>query len=269
MITFPPARIITDDPSIEPYIPDASIKAESSKSIRADQLLHYSGFKAISGKWFHTDNGIIFKIIESTITSTWTVTWFYWDGQTRRIVETTTKEDKAHLLAYLSESWLYEGKEGDALYDEAEHHLQLALEYNPKNDLKLISQNFELIISNIDKILSTSSMLNGALGGLRIVFVYLGMRRFPLSTLVALWKEGKWQFDCRHSKRNKHYAYVLSGGGGLSNGAINVYCPTCKKLEEIHSWSTSYFTSLEGNIPKDSSGLRLDEIIEALKAKIT
>jgi hypothetical protein len=92
------------------------------------------------------------------------------------------------------------------------------------------------------------------------------MRRYPVSTLLRLWSQKKWIISCWHAKKgNKHNAYVLSGGGGLSNGALEVYCPTCDRLEEVHQWSTSYFSDLGVLIPEKSDGFRLDEIIEELK----
>lgn len=270
MITFPPARIPTDPSErIEPYVLEVNINRKTmagiTSPIRADSLLYSSGFNSISGKWFKTDSGILFKIIDATATSIWSVKWFYWNGKTRRINTTKTDKDRTELLNLLSESWIYEGKEGDALYDEAELHLDAASKYNPKMDSELIAENLDLLLSNTDRVLSDPSMVNGAIGGLRIVFIYLGMKRYPISALLTMWKQGKWIISCKLSK-GKHNAYVLSGGGGLSNGCIEVYCPTCKRLKEVHQWSTSYFTSIGKSIPLKSDGLRLDEIIEELKA---
>jgi hypothetical protein len=270
MITFPPARFNTDDPTIVPYVIKVKkheIKPLKHSPIRSDYLLYSSGFNAISGIWFRSDSGIFLRIIDATANSNWFVKRFYWDGQTRRLKITECKDDRANLLAYLTESWPYEGKQGDSLYDEAEHHLERALKYDTVDNFELISNNFSLLLSNADRILQTPSMVNGALGDFRMVFVYLGVRRFPVSALLNLWKQGKWIVPCSYVRNNRtpHNAYVLSGGGGLSNGALNVYCPTCNRLKELHQWSTSYFTDLDGPIPTEANGLRLDEIIDELK----
>jgi hypothetical protein len=149
---------------------------------------------------------------------------------------------------------------------KAESRLAAAISYNPDKDFELVAQNFDLLISNTDKILSTPSMANGALGGLHTAFVYFGKRRFPISALLKAWAEGKWKIKCENKRCNQpeHDAFVISCGGGLSMGALTVYCPICKRVYDSRAWSVSYFQSIVPYIPENHDGLRLDEIIEEL-----
>jgi len=65
------------------------------------------------------------------------------------------------------------------------------------DDDDIIAKNFRLLVSNADRILSIPRLRDGAAGG-------------PVD----------------------HAAYVLRGGGGLSMGLIEAYCPSVVRLSE-------------------------------------
>jgi len=268
MITFPPARFPTDpEERIEPYTLDEDRKPDSitqQHSVRADFMVFEAGLKALKGKLFITDAGKILQIVDATSGIGWYSTWFEWDGQSRRLHKAVDDNSRKYLIERLMEAWPYPNGKGDELYEEAQRRIEAAVAYDPKQDCRLIAKNFDLLMENTDRILSTGYLANGALGGLRIVFVYFGMRRFPVSTLLQAWKFGLWKVTCENKKEGKHEAFVLSGGGGLSIGKLETYCPTCGKLSNQRDSPLSLFGSISPFIPEKSDGYRLDEVIQEI-----
>ena len=263
-INFPPHRFPTNDKRIEPYILPENKRLKPSKikeRVRGDCFLYNAKLTAMKHTWFITDSGTLIKVIDASASDGWYASYFNWDGAKRRILQTHNNLEREKLLDLLKESWTFQGKEGDSLYDEAEMKLASALNYDPKNDKELIAKNFDLLLSNTDRIINNTKMANGALGSLRVVFIYLGMKRFPVSALLKAWKDGKWKTECKKG----HESFVVSAGGGLSGmGDTHYFCPTCGRLAFHKHFSASMFGSIDPYLPKHDEGLRLDEIIDEL-----
>jgi hypothetical protein len=268
MVSFPPARLPTDPRErIEPIRPSRTschTSPEATRS-RADAMLYAAGFKALEDEWLITDAGTLLQITDVHLEGGLAVDFFAWDGQSRRLRRAASDKEKTELLSLLSEAWPYEAAEGDALREEADRRLMAARGYSPEKDAELLIANFGLLVAETDKILSVPSRANGSLGGLSISFSYFGTRRFPISALLAAWRDGVWTVPCDGGEEGKpeHEAFVFHGSGGLGIGRIEAYCPTCGKAV-TGEWSPGYFASISAYIPERSDGLRLDEIIEEL-----
>lgn len=238
--------------------PKSNVSSAADKN-RNDPGVILAGLRARAGRWYHTDSGALIMII-NTDTG---LAWFVWDGISRRIYRTKNGDSINSLMELLKEAWPEDDRTPLSEMHDREKHLELALQYDLNNDIDLIMENFELLFRNTDRILIAPEMLNGHTGGLYVGFTYGGIKRYSISSLLEAWKSGHWIVPCH--RNSKHQAYILTGGGGLSKGSIQTYCPSCKSKRNSRYWSTGLWVYMAKHEHQNSNGLRLDEIIEILK----
>lgn len=265
MLRFPPARFPSDPARLvepcEPFQEAPSLELDGGTRLRADNAMYIAGLGALAGKLLLTSGGAMLQVLDCAPgNDCWVATWFEWDGAKRRIHAAGDRAGRKRLMDSLADAWPYEAGEGDALYDEARMHLARALAYRLMDDVDIIAMNFELLVSNADRILSTPRLRDGAAGGLSLVFTYMGRIRYPVSSLLAAWRDGRMRVPCPGG-HGDHAAYVLRGGGGLSMGVIEAYCPVCRAKKRIEASVAPFFKAMYEAEVRADDGYRLDELI--------